>query len=333
MQLRRREDAMTFPRRRFLHLAAGAAALPAVSRFAAAETWPARPMHIVVGFPAGNAPDIIARLIGQSLSERLGQQVIVENRPGAGSTIATEGVVNAPADGYTLMLVVLSNALNATLYTNLRYDLKRDLVGVAGVANAPFVMMVNPEFPPKTVPEFIAYAKAHPGKINMASGGNGTSTHVFGELFKMMAGVDLVHIPYRGNYIPDLLSGQTQVLFGPIPQSIGNLRAGKLRALGVTTAKRLEALPDVPPIGDFLPGYDAVGWFGLAAPKDTPPEIVKRINAETNAALADAQFKAKLANLGVEPMVTTPDGYTRFIADEVDKWAKVIRHAAIKPDL
>ncbi len=323
---------MRFHRRRFLHLAGGAAALPALSRLAAAEIWPARPVHIVVGFPAGNAPDIIARLTGAWLAERLGQQFIVENRPGAGSTIATEGVVNAPADGYTLMLVVLSNALNATLYTNLRYDLKRDLVGVAGVANAPFVMMVTPSFPANTVPEFIAYAKAHPGKINMASGGNGTSTHVFGELFKMMAGVDLVHVPYRGNYIPDLLSGQTQVLFGPIPQSIGNLRAGKLRALGVTTAKRLDALPDVPPIGDFLPGYDAVGWFGLAAPKDTPPEVVQRLNTETNAALADPAFKAKLANLGVEPMVTTPDGYTKFIAGEVDKWATVIRHAAIKPE-
>jgi tripartite-type tricarboxylate transporter receptor subunit TctC len=322
---------MTFHRRRFLHLAAGAAALPALSRSSSAETWPARPVHIVVGFPA-DAPDIIARMIGQWLAERLGQQVIVENRPGAGSTIATEGVANAPPDGYTLMLVVLSNALSATLYTNLRYDLKRDLVGVAGLANAPFVMMVNPDFPPRTVPEFIAYAKAHPGKINMASGGNGTSTHVFGELFKMMAGVDLVHIPYRGNYIPDLLAGQTQVLFGPIPQSIGNLRAGKLRALGVTTPKRLDALPDVPPIGDFLPGYDAVGWFGLAAPKGTPPEVINRLNRETNAALADAQFKAKLANLGVERLVATPDEYSKFIADEVDKWAKVIRYAAIGPE-
>jgi tripartite-type tricarboxylate transporter receptor subunit TctC len=323
---------MALPRRCFLRLAAGTAALPVTSRLAAAETWPARPVHIVVGFPAGNAPDIIARLIGQSLSERLGQQFIVENRPGAGSTIATEGVVNAPADGYTLMMVVLSNALNATLYTNLKYDLKRDLMAVAGIANAPFVMMVTPSFPASTVPEFIAYAKANPGKINMASGGNGTSTHVFGELFKMMAGVDLVHIPYRGNYIPDLLSGQTQVLFGPIPQSIGYLRAGKLRALGVTTAKRLDALPDVPPIGDFLPGYDAVGWFGLAAPKDTPPEIVKRLNAEANAALADAAFKAKLANLGVEPMMMTPAEFGKFIAGDVDKWAKVIRYAAIKPE-
>jgi tripartite-type tricarboxylate transporter receptor subunit TctC len=323
---------MALPRRCFLRLAAGTAALPVTSRLAAAETWPARPVHIVVGFPAGNAPDIIARLIGQSLSERLGQQFIVENRPGAGSTIATEGVVNAPADGYTLMMVVLSNALNATLYTNLKYDLKHDLMAVAGIANAPFVMMVTPSFPAGTVPEFIAYAKANPGKINMASGGNGTSTHVFGELFKMMAGVDLVHIPYRGNYIPDLLSGQTQVLFGPIPQSIGYLRAGKLRALGVTTAKRLDALPDVPPIGDFLPGYDAVGWFGLAAPKDTPPEIVKRLNAEANAALADAAFKAKLANLGVEPMMMTPAEFGKFIAGDVDKWAKVIRYAAIKPE-
>ena len=323
---------MRLPRRRLLHLAAGAAALPALSRFSSAETWPTRPVHIVVGFPAGNAPDIIARLIGDRLAARLGQQFVVEDRPGAGSTIATEGVVNALADGYTLMLVVLSNALNATLYTNLRFDFKRDFVGVAGLANAPFVLMVNPNLPPKTVPEFIAYAKAHPGKINMASGGNGTSTHVFGELFKMMAGVDLMHIPYRGNYIPDLLSGQTQVLFGPIPQTIGNLRAGQLRALAVTTAKRIEALPDVPPIGDFLPGYDAVGWYGLAAPSKTPPEIVDRLNQEINAALANPEFKAKLANLGVEPMIATPAEYTRFMADEVDKWAKVIRYAAIKPE-
>jgi tripartite-type tricarboxylate transporter receptor subunit TctC len=323
---------MTFHRRRFLHLAAGAAALPALSRSSSAETWPARPVRIVVGFPAGNAPDIIARLLGAWLAEKLGQQFVVENRPGAGSTIATEGVVNSPADGSTLMLVVMSNAIGATLYTNLRYDLKRDLVGVAGVANAPFIMLVNPDLPAKTVPEFIAYAKAHPGKINMASGGTGTSTHLLGELFKMMAGVDLVHVPYRGNYIPDLLSGQTQLLFGPVPQTIGNVRAGQLRALAVTTPKRLDVLPEVPPVGDFLPGYEGVGWFGLAAPKGTPPEIVDRLNRETNAALADAQFKAKLANLGVEPMVATPSEYTRFIADEVDKWAKVIRYAAIKPD-
>ncbi len=321
-----------FHRRRFLHLAAGAAALPGVSRSAAAETWPARPVHVVVGFPAGNAPDIIARLLGQWLSEKLGQQFVVENRPGAGSTIATEGVANAPADGYTLLLLVLSNALSATLYTNLRYDLKRDLIGVAGIANAPFVMMVNPDVPAQTVPEFIAYAKAHPGKINMASGGSGTTTHVLGELFKMMAHVDLVHVPYRGNYIPDLLAGQTQVLFGPVPQSIGNLRAGKLRPLGVTTPTRLDVLPDVPPIGDFLPGYEGVGWFGLAAPTGTPAEIVDRLNGATNAALGDTQFKAKLANLGVAPMVASPAEYTSFIADEVDKWAKVIRFAAIKPD-
>jgi tripartite-type tricarboxylate transporter receptor subunit TctC len=323
---------MTFHRRRFLHLAAGAAALPALSRSSAAETWPARPVRIVVGFPAGNAPDIIARLLGAWLAEKLGQQFVVENRPGAGSTIATEGVANSPADGYTLMLAVMSNAIGASLYTNLRYDLKRDLVGVAGIANAPFIMLVNPDLPAKTVPEFIAYAKAHPGKINMASGGTGTSTHLLGELFKMMAGVDLVHVPYRGNYVPDLLSGQTQLLFGPVPQTIGNVRAGQLRALAVTTPKRLDVLPDVPPVGDFLPGYEGVGWFGLAAPKSTPPEIIDRLNRETNAALADAQFKAKLANLGVEPIVATPAEYTRFIADEVDKWAKVIRYAAIKPD-
>jgi tripartite-type tricarboxylate transporter receptor subunit TctC len=315
-----------------LRLAASAAAIPVLSRLARAENYPARPVRIIVGFAAGSTTDILARLMSQWLSVRLGQQFVVENRPGAGSTIATEGVANSPADGYTLMLAVMSNAIGASLYTNLRYDLKRDLVGVAGVANAPFIMLVNPDVPAKTVPEFIAYAKAHPGKINMASGGTGTSTHLLGELFKMMAGVDLVHVPYRGNYVPDLLSGQTQLLFGPVPQTIGNVRAGQLRALAVTTPKRLDVLPDVPPVGDFLPGYEGVGWFGLAAPKSTPPEIIDRLNRETNAALADAQFKAKLANLGVEPIVATPAEYTRFIADEVDKWAKVIRYAAIKPD-
>jgi tripartite-type tricarboxylate transporter receptor subunit TctC len=323
---------MTLPRRRFLHLAAGAAALPALSRLAAAETWPARPVRIVVGFPAGNAPDIIARLVGQWLSDRLGQQFIVDNRPGAGSTIATEGVANSPADGYTLMLAVMSNAIGASLYSNLRYDLKRDLVGVAGIANAPFIMLVNPDVPARTVPEFIAYAKAHPGKINMASGGTGTSTHLLGELLKMMAGIELVHVPYRGNYIPDLLSGQTQLLFGPIPQTIGFVRDGRLRALAVTTPKRLDVLPDVPTLGEFLPGYEGVGWYGLAAPTNTPPAIIDRLNRETNAALANPEFKKKLAALGVDPIVATPAEYTRFIADEVDKWAKVIRYAAIKPE-
>jgi tripartite-type tricarboxylate transporter receptor subunit TctC len=332
MQLRRREDAMTVHRRRFLHLAAGAAALPVLPRSASAESWPARPVRLVVGFPAGNAPDIIARMLGQWLSDRLGQQFIVDNRPGAGSTIATEGVANSPADGYTLMLAVMSNAIGASLYTNLRYDLKRDLVGVAGIANAPFIMLVNPDVPAKTVPEFIAYAKAHPGKINMASGGTGTSTHLLGELLKMMAGIDLVHVPYRANYIPDLLSGQTQLLFGPIPQTIGFVRDGRLRALAVTTPKRLDVLPDVPPVGDFLPGYEGVGWYGLAAPKNTPREIIDRLNRETNAALANAEFKTKLANLGVEPIVATPAEYTKFIADEVDKWAKVISYAAVKPE-
>jgi tripartite-type tricarboxylate transporter receptor subunit TctC len=332
MPLRRREDAMTFHRRRFLHLAAGAAALSALPRSASAESWPARPVRIVVGFPAGNAPDIIARMLGQWLSDRLGQQFIVDNRPGAGSTIATEGVANSPADGYTLMLAVMSNAISASLYANLRYDLKRDLVGVAGIANAPFIMLVNPDLPARTVPEFIAYAKAHPGKINMASGGTGTSTHLLGELLKMMAGIELVHVPYRGNYIPDLLSGQTQLLFGPIPQTIGFVRDGRLRALAVTTPTRLDVLPDVPTVGEFLPGYEGVGWYGLAAPSKTPPEIVQRLNQETNAALANAEFKAKLANLGVEPVVATPAEYTKFIGDEVDKWAKVIRHAAIKPE-
>ena len=323
---------MNLPRRRFLHLVAGAAAVPGVPPFARAQAYPARPVRLLVGFPAGNAPDIIARLIGQWLSERLGQQIVIENRPGAGSNIATEAAVIAPADGYTLLMSVLTNVFNATLYANLKFDFVRDLAPVASIADAPFVMMVNPSFPARSVPEFIAYAKANPGRINMASGGNGTSTHIFGELFKMMAGVDLVHVPYRSSYMPDLLSGQVQVVINPIPQSMEYVRTGKLRALGVTTAKRLEALPDIPTVGEFVPGYEAVGWYGLSAPKNTPAEIVNQLNEATNAALADPGLKARLAALGVVPMSTTPAEFAQLIAGDMEKWTKVIKFAGIKPE-
>ena len=327
---------MTLPRRRFLGLAASATAsaamLPTASRLARAQAYPARPVRVIVGFPAGYAPDILARMLGEWLSARLGAPFIIENRPGAGSAIGTEAVVNAAPDGYTLAMVILSNALNATLTSNLKYDFGRDLAAVAGVANAPFLMLVNPEVPANTVPELIAYAKANPGKINMASGGNGTSTHVFGELFKMMTGVDMVHIPYRGSYMPDLLGGQTQVLFGPIPQTIAQVRAGKLRALGVTTPKRLDFLPDIPAIGEFVPGYEAVGWYGMSAPKNTPPEIVDRLNTEINAALADPKIKERLVGLGVEPMPMRPAEFAAFIGRDIEKWAKVIKFAGIKPE-
>jgi tripartite-type tricarboxylate transporter receptor subunit TctC len=320
------------PRRRFLHLVACAAVLPGVSRSARAQTYPARPVRMIVGFPAGNAPDIVARLMAQWLSERLGQQFVVENRPGAGSNIATEAAVIAPADGYTLLMSVLTNVFNAALYPNLKFDFVRDLAPVASIADAPFVMVVSPSFPAKTVHEFIAYAKANPGRINMASGGNGTSTHIFGELFKMMAGVDLVHVPYRSSYMPDLLSGQVHVVINPIPQAMEHIRTGQLRVLGVTTAKRLEALPDIPTLGESVPGYEAVGWYGLSAPRNTPAEIVNRLNQATNAALTDPKLKERLAGLGVGPLAMTPAEFEKFIAGDVDKWAKVIKFAGIKSE-
>src|SRR5262249_39610964 len=322
---------MKLPRRQFLYLAAGAAALPAVSRVATAQAYPTRPVHIIVGYPAGNAPDIITRFTSQWLSERLGQQFIVENPPGAGSNIATEAVVNAPADGYTLLMAVPKNGINATLYANLKFKFILHIPPVASIANAPFVMVVTQSFPGKTVPELIAYAKANPGKINMASPGNGTSPHIFGELFKMMAGVDLVHVPYRGSYMPDLLGGEVQVAFSPTPLLIEYIRTGKLRALAVTTAKRVEALPDVPTLGEFVRGYEAIGWYGICVPKNTPTEVVNTLNEATNVALAEPKFKAQLADLGVEPMPMAPAEFAKFIADETEKWGKVIRAANIKP--
>jgi tripartite-type tricarboxylate transporter receptor subunit TctC len=323
---------MELPRRRFLHLAVGAAALPVLSRVAGAQAYPARPVHLIVPFPAGSAPDIIARLVGQWLSERLGQQFVIENRPGFGGNIATEFVVRSPPDGYTLLMPVSTNAVNATLYPNLNFNFVRDIAPVARIANAPFVVVVPPSFPAKTLPEFIAYAKANPGKINMASGGNGTSPHIFGELFQIMTGTNLVHVPYRGVYISDLLSGQVQVAFNPIPQVLELIRTGKLRALAVTTAQRLQALPDIPAVGEFVPGYEAAGWYGLGAPTGTPAEIINKLNAAMNDALANANAKARLAELGVEPTPMTPAEFGKFILDETDKWAKVIKIAGISPE-
>jgi tripartite-type tricarboxylate transporter receptor subunit TctC len=319
-------------RRHVLHLAAGAAALPAVSRIAWAQAYPSRPVRIVVPFAAGGATDIIARLIGQWLSERLGQQFVIENRPGAGSNIGTEVVVNAPSDGYTLLLVGASSAINATLYEKLNFNFLRDIIPVAGVISIPFIMVVNPSFPPKAVSEFIAYAKANPGKINMASGGNGTAGHLSGELFKMMAGVNMVHVPYRGEgpALTDTLGGQVQVMFGTMPATIEYIRAGKLRPLAVTSASRSEVLPDLPTVGEFVPGYEAIGWQGIGAPRNTPAEIIDTLNKEINAALADPNMKARLADLGGTVLANSPADFGKFIADETEKWGKVIRAAKIK---
>ena len=325
---------MKLPRRNLLQLAAGAAALPAVSRIARAQSYPTRPVRIVVGFAPSGPADIIARLISQWLSERLGQQFIVENRPGAGSNIGTEAVVRAPADGYTLLLITSTNAINTTLYDKLNFNFIRDIEPVASLLRTIYVMTVHPSVPAKTVPEFIDYAKANPGKINMASGGNGSTLHVAGELFKMMAGVDMVHVPYRGEALalPDLISGQIQVLFGVMPASLGYIRAGKLRALAVTTAKRQEALPDVPTVGEFLPSFEARGWYGIVAPKATPTEIVEKLNKEINAALTDPNMKKRLTDLGAAVFAGSSADFGKFIADEIEKWRKVVRFAGIKAD-
>jgi tripartite-type tricarboxylate transporter receptor subunit TctC len=319
-------------RRQFLHLAAGAAGFPAVPRIARAQTYPTRPVHIVAGVPAGLAPDILARLAGQWLSERFGQQFVIDNRPGAGTNIATEAVVRAAPDGYTLLLVNPANAVNASLYPNLNFNFIRDTAPIASIGLGPFVMAVNPSLPAKTVPEFIAYAKANPGKINMASAGNGTPPHVFGELFKMMAGVDLVHVPYRSSYVPDLLGGQVQLVFSSIPAAIEFIRTGRLRALAVTPAKRVDALPDIPAMAEFVPGYDASSWYGISAPKNTPTEIVDKLNKEINAVVADPGFDARLAALGNVPISMTPADFGKFIVDETEKWGKVVKFAGIKPE-
>jgi tripartite-type tricarboxylate transporter receptor subunit TctC len=326
---------MKLPRRNFLHLAAGAAALPAVSHFAWAQAYPTRPVRVIVPFAPGGNSDITARLIGQWLSERLGQQFITENRPGTGSNIGTEMVVNAPPDGYTLLLAGGWNAINATLYEKLNHNFIRDIAPVASIASIPLVMVVNPSVPAKTVPEFIAYAKTSPGKINYASAGTGAPSHVTGELFKMMAGVDMVHVPYHGGgpALPDLIAGQVQVMFASTVSSIEYIRAGRLRALAVTTATRLEVLPDVPTVGEFVPGYEATGWSGLGAPKATPAEIVEKLNKEINAGLADPKIKARLADLGGTPLVGSPADFGKLIADDTEKWARVIRAANIKADI
>jgi tripartite-type tricarboxylate transporter receptor subunit TctC len=322
---------MKLQRRQFLHLAAGAVALPAGSRVAWAQTYPARPVRMIVGLPAGNASDIIARLMAQSLSQRLGQQFVVENRPGAGGSIGTEVVVRAPPDGYTLLMsVVTSNAINATYYANLNYNFIRDIAPVASIGGGSYVMVVNPSIAARTLPEFIAYAKTNPGKINMASTGNGTPTHVFGELFKTMAGVDLLHVPYSGSFLPDLLGGQVQVVFGPIAQFVELIQAGKLRAIAVTAASGQATLPDIPTVAEFVPGYEASVRYGIGAPSNTPTEIIDKLNKEINAALADPKMKARLAEIGAVPMPMTPAEFGNVIADETEKWGKVIRMAHIK---
>src|SRR5262245_20712574 len=327
-------NAMKLPRRRFLHLAAGAAALPAVSRIAQAQAYPARPVRIVVGFPAGGGSDITARLMGQRLSERLGQPFVVENRPGAATNIATEAVVRAPADGYTLLLFGSSSAINATFYDKLPFNLIRDIAAIAGINRVPYVMVVNPSVPAKSVPEFVTYAKANPGKINMASSGNGSVQHVSGELFKMMTGISMVHVPYRGAApaLTDLISGQVQVMFDAMSSSIEHIRAGKLRALAITTGTRSEALPDLPTVSDFVPGYETSSWSGIGAQKKTPIEIIDKLNEEINAALADPKIKARLDELGTVPMPMSPADFGGLIAESVEKWGKVISIANIKPE-
>ena len=323
---------MKLPRRTFLHLAAGVAALPALSRTAAAVDYPTRPVRIIVGFPAGTAADINARLVGQALSERLGQQFVIDNRPGAGSNLATEAVARAQPDGFTLLLITTPNAVNATLYDNLNFNFLRDIAAVAFISDVPFVMVVTLSLPAKTLPEFIAYAKANPGKINMASQGVGTGPHVSGELLKMMAGIDFAHVPYRGPLMPDLLAGQVQFYFSPTPQAIEYVRDGRLRALGVTTATRSQALPGVPAIGEFVPGCKASGWIGIGAPKKTPAEIVDKLNIAINSAIADPNLKARFADLGEVLTPMTPADFGTFIAGETEKWGKVIRAANIKPE-
>src|SRR5262245_27011383 len=325
---------MKLPRRNFLHLAASAAALPAVSRIASAQAYPSRPVRIVVGFPPGGGADITARLMGQYLSERLSQPFIIDNRPGAGSNIAAEAVVRAPADGYTLLLIFSANAINASLYDKLNFDFIRDIAPVASIARLPHVLEVNPGVPAKTVPEFIAYAKANPGKLNMASGGIGTPAHVSGELFKMMTGVNMVHVPYRGAApaLTDLIAGQVQVEFDNLASSIEHIKAGKLRALAVTTTTRSEALPDIPTVADFVPGYEASAFFGIGAPKGTPADVVDKLNKEINAALASAMMKARIAGLGGMLLGGSPAEFGQLIASDTEKWAKVIRAANIKPE-
>jgi tripartite-type tricarboxylate transporter receptor subunit TctC len=320
---------MKLPRRQFLRLAAGAGALATAARRAAGQDYPTRPVRLIVGFPPGTATDTDGRLIAQSLSERLGQQVIVDNRTGAGTNIAVESVVRADPDGYTLLMITVTNAVNATLYRGLKFDLVRDIAPVAGTMRTANVLVVNPAVPVHTVPEFIAYAKAHPGKINYASNGHGSAPNMAAELFKFMTGVDLVHVPYRSSFAPDLMGGQVQIAFTPIPLSIAFIRDGKLRALAVTGTKRSDALPGIPTVAEFVPGYVADVWHGVGAPKNTPTDVIDRLNKEIGAALADPAMKAKFANLGAEPMPMAPGEFGQFVVGEIDKWAKVVRFAGV----
>jgi tripartite-type tricarboxylate transporter receptor subunit TctC len=327
-------SAMKLPRRRFLRLAVGAAAMPAVTRVASAQAYPSRPVHIVVGFAAGGSVDIGARLIGQWLQERLGQPFVIDNRPGVGGNLATEAAVNAPADGHTLLLVAPANSINATLYDKLSFNFIRDIAPVASIMRAFYVMEVNPSLPVKSVPEFIAYARAHPGEINMASAGSGTPQHVAGELFKLMTDVEMVHVPYRGSApaLTDLMGGQVQVMFDNLISSLELIKAGKLRPLAVTTTARSEALPDIPTVGDFVPGFEASALFGLGAPRTTPAEVVGRLNIEINAGLADPRIKARLAELAGVVLTGSPADFGKLIADETEKWGKVVRFSGAKPD-
>ena len=325
---------MILSRRQVLELATGAVAFAAISRSARAQIYPTRPVRIIVGFPAGGPSDITARLIAQWLSERLGQEFVVENRPGAASNIASEAALRAPPDGYTLLLVTSTNAVNATFYEHLSFNFMSDITPVAGIIRVPFVMEINPSIPAKTVPEFIAYAKANPGKINMASGGIGTSVHIAGELFKMMAGVSLVHVPYRGSSpaLTDMISGQVHVMFDILTSSIQHIRSGALRALAVTSASRSEALPDLPTVGDFLPGYEATAWYGIAAPKNTPREIVDKLNNEINAGLANTKIKARFADLASTAIPGSPTDFERLVGEEIEKWGKVVKFSGAKPE-
>jgi tripartite-type tricarboxylate transporter receptor subunit TctC len=329
-----RGPTMTIPRRDFLRLAAGAATLPALSRVATADDYPTKPVRVLVGYAPGGTTDTLARMIGQRLADRLGQQFLIETRTGAGTNIATEALVRSPPDGYTLFLATSANAINATLYERLSFNFIRDVAPVAIIADAPLVMEVHPSVPVRTVPEFIAYARANPGKINMASAGTGSPVHVAGELFMMLTGTKLVHVPYRGSApaITDMLGGQMQVIFDTVPTSLEHIRAGKLRPLAVTTANRLDALPDIPTVADFLPGFEASAWQGLCAPKGTPADIVNRLNKEVNAAVTDPKMKGQLEDLSLRVLAGTPADFGRLIADDTEKWAKVVKFAGIKAD-
>jgi tripartite-type tricarboxylate transporter receptor subunit TctC len=325
---------MKLPRREFLRLAAGAVALPYVSTIASAQSYPAKPVRLIIGYTPGGSADITARLMAQWLSERLGQQFLVEPRPGAGTNLATEAVVNAAPDGYTLLLVAPANAINATLYEKLNHNFMRDIAPVAGINRFPNVMEVNPAVPVKTVPEFIAYAKANPGKLNMASSGAGSTIHVSGELFKMMTGIEMQHVPYRGSApaLTDMIGGQVQVMFDNIPTSIEHIRAGRLRVLAVTGTTRSNLLPDTPTVADFVPGYEASAWYGVGAPKNTPPEIINKLNATINAILADPAVKARFDSMGATLITSSPAEFGKYVAEETDKWAKVVKFSGAKPD-